>query len=261
MQNVNNHSLRANLVLGYAVAAAAALSLSNPFMHLNKGSQKDNDEPGWGDESVKADDKKTLEKKPEENAKNLRAKYPSSHVLRTAFALQCFELSTNPGEFCCNNALHLKTMEEMSKLRKQLLQLIFSSKVSDWQSEFAWSHGEISDVESAWRDKDPLLDCQEEKILRLAILAGWADRVAKRTGNSTDGDKKVNAVRYQACSVKETVFLHPGSSLSKSAPKFLVYCDLLFTERPYIHGATCIEASWLAKYAQSMCSFSKPHSN
>ncbi|CAI9093785.1 OLC1v1029361C1 [Oldenlandia corymbosa var. corymbosa] len=271
MQNVNNYP-RANLVLGYAVAAAAALSLSNPFTVLSEGSQKENDETRQGDKSDTTDDKKILDKlrkkKLKETAKNFRAKFsnPSSDVLTTAFALQCFELSTNPVEFCSDNALHLKTLEEMSKLRKQLLQLIFSSNVSDSLSEFAWTHGEINDVERAWRapaEKNPLL-LNEEEIVGQAICAGWADRVAKRTKGTlglSEGDRKVNAVRYQACSVKETVFLHRWSSLSKFAPEFLVYSELLLTKRPYIHGATSVKAPWLVKYAQSMCSFSSPHSD
>ncbi|CAI9774296.1 unnamed protein product [Fraxinus pennsylvanica] len=268
MQKVKDYA-RANLVLGYAVAAAAALSLSNPFIMLFEVSHNDTDDlkQDW---SEKTPDKKEKlrKKKLKETAKLSRAKFsnPTSDALTIAYALQCFELSENPLEFCGDNGLHYKTMEEMSKLRKQLLRLVFSSNCSDIQREFSWTHGILQDVESAWRvsfDKHPLL-LNEEEILGQSICAGWADRVAKRIKGASglsEADRKVNAARYQACMVKETVFLHRRSSVSKSPPEFLVYSELLHTKRPYIHGATSVKPNWLVKYARSSCIFSAPLSD
>ncbi|KAL5984186.1 hypothetical protein ACLOJK_018290 [Asimina triloba] len=61
--------------------------------------------------------------------------------------------------------------------------------------------------------------------------AGWPDRVGKRVrmvSDSSDKDRKANAVRYQACMVNETVFLHRSSSVCQSAPEFAVYNELKF---------------------------------
>ncbi|KAL2556665.1 RNA helicase family protein [Forsythia ovata] len=269
MQKAKDYA-RANLVLGYAVAAAAALSLSNPFIMLFEASHNDADDlkQDWS-EKIPDKEEKLRKKKLKETAKLSRAKFsnPTSDALTIANALQCFELSENPVEFCSDNGLHYKTMEEMSKLRKQLLQLVFSSNLSDLQQEFSWTHGIMEDVECAWRvsfDKHPLL-LNEEEILGQAICAGWADRVAKRikgaSGLLSEADRKVNAVRYQACMVDETVFLHRRSSVSKSPPEFLVYSELLHTKRPYIHGATSVKSNWLVKYARSSCTFSAPLSD
>ncbi|XP_022891561.1 ATP-dependent RNA helicase DEAH13 isoform X3 [Olea europaea var. sylvestris] len=268
MREVKDYA-RANLVLGYAVAAAAALSLSNPFIMLFEASHDDTDDmkQDWS-EKIPDEEEKLRKKKLKETAKLSRAKFcnPTSDALTIAYALQCFELSENPVEFCTDNGLHYKTMEEMSKLRKQLLQLVFSSNCSDFQREFSWTHGIMQDVESSWRvtfDKHPLL-LNEEEILGQAICAGWADRVAKRIKGAwglSEGDRKVNAARYQACMVKETVFLHRRSSVSKSPPEFLVYSELLYTKRPYIHGATSVKSNWLVKYARSSCIFSAPLSD
>ncbi|PIA57500.1 hypothetical protein AQUCO_00600312v1 [Aquilegia coerulea] len=166
-------------------------------------------------------------------------------------------------EFCNENTLHLKTMEEMSKLRKQLLRLVFHQKpVGDSEQDFVWSHGTLQDVEQAWRvsaSKHPLL-LYEEELLGQAICAGWADRVAKRTravSGSSGGHRKGNAVCYQACIVKETVFVHRWSSVARSSPEFVVYNELLQTKRPYMHGVTSVKAEWLIKYARSLCIFSK----
>ncbi|KAL0435922.1 UNVERIFIED_CONTAM: ATP-dependent RNA helicase DEAH13 [Sesamum radiatum] len=274
MQQVKEHA-RANLVLAYAVAAAAALSLANPFLVNFEGSHNDendlnHDEKAGSEESKKVPvtEEKSRKKKLKQAAKASREKFsnPTSDALTVAFALQCFELSGSRTEFCSENALHYKTMEEMSKLRKQLLQLVFGSSFTDVQQEFSWIHGNFEDVECAWRissEKHPLL-LNEEEILGQAICAGWADRVARRVKGASvlsDRDRKVNSARYQACMVKETVFLHRWSSLAKSPPEYLVYSELLHTKRPYINGATIVKSNWLVQYARPLCSFSAPLSD
>lgn len=274
MQKVKDYS-RANTVLAYAVAAAAALSLSNPFLMEFEGKYKDLDGLKQDEKPGSAESERDLGKeermrikKLKETARVSRAKFsnPTSDVLTVAYALQCFELSAKPLDFCKDSTLHFKTMEEMSKLRKQLINLVFNSKLCDSQQNFSWPHGTLEDVECAWRipsNKCPLR-LNEEEILGQAICAGWADRVAKRikdVSSLSESDRKVHAVRYQACLVKEIVFLHRRSSISKSAPQYLVYTELLHTKRPYIQGATSVKENWLIKYAPSLCSFSAPLSD
>ncbi|MCL7044930.1 hypothetical protein MKW94_007936, partial [Papaver nudicaule] len=272
MRKVKDYA-RANLVLGYTVAAAAALSLSNPLMMQLNGSQANKDGLNEEDESATKNSKKDLDKQEKlkqkqlkQAAKDARTKFcnPSSDALTIAYALQLFELAQNPYEFCKENALHLKTMEEMSKLRKQLLQLVFHQvSVDESQQEFLWAHGTVQDVELAWRvssDKHPL-SLSEEELLGQAICAGWADRVAKRiivVSKSSELDGKGSAVRYQAAMVNEPVFVHRWSTVAASSPELLVYNELIQTKRPYMHGITSVKSNWLVKYASSQCTFSAP---
>lgn len=265
VQILNNGkgSARRNLILGYALAAAAALSLSNPFVMQFEGdidtSKQDQDS------NVISKDEKVKKRKLKQNCKTSRAKFsnPTSDALTVAYALQCFELSENQVEFCDENALHLKTMEEMSKLRKQLLHLVFNQTPIDTQQELVWTYGNMEDVERAWTaysNKHPLM-LNEEELLGQAICAGWADRVARRVrgvSGLSEEDRKVNAARYQAHKVSETVFLHRWSSVSRTAPEFLVYSELVDRKRPYIHGATRVKPEWLARYSGFLCSFSAP---
>lgn len=253
LKNGNGPS-RKNFVLGYALAAAAALSLSNPFVMQFEGGSADveHSENAGKDEKLK-------KKKLKNISKISRARFtnPTSDALTVAYALQCFELSENGVNFCDENSLHLKTMEEMSKLRKQLLHLVFN------QQELMWSYGTIEDVERAWMvfsNKHPLT-LNEEELLGQAICAGWADRVAKRVRGVTglsEEDRKVHAPRYQADKVNETVFLHRWSSVSRTAPEFLVFSELVERKRPYIHGATRVKPEWLTRYSSYLCSFSGP---
>ncbi|KAF4403441.1 hypothetical protein G4B88_008087 [Cannabis sativa] len=265
---------RPNLVLAYAVAAAAALSLSNPFvLQFEESRTNKNDleqEPSFdASENNKITDnkqEKLRKKKLKEACKLSREKFsnPSSDAMSVAYALQCFELAESPTEFCDDYCLHLKTMEEMSKLRKQLLRLVFShSSDSDLEQDFSWTYGTLEDVEQSWGqsyNKHPL-SLYEEELLGQAICAGWADRVAKRlrlNSKSLEGEERIRANRYQSCMVKESVFLHRWSTVANSAPEFVVYSELLQTKRPYMHGVTRVKSEWLVEYARSQCTFSTP---
>nr|GEX16156.1 ATP-dependent RNA helicase DEAH13 [Tanacetum cinerariifolium] len=259
--NKGETSARQNLILGYALAAAAALSLSNPFVMQFEGDRAEADTT----ENIDAKDERRKKKKLKEISKTSRERFynPTSDALTVSYALQCFELSENREEFCNENSLHLKTMEEMSKLRKQLLHLVFNQTLSDTQQDFLWTYGNMDDVERSWMvysNKHPL-KLNEEELLGKAICAGWADRVAKRvkgiTGLSED-DRKVTSNRYQAHKVNETVFLHRWSSVSRTGPEFLVFSELVERKRPYIHGATRVKPEWLAEYSSYLCSFSAP---
>ncbi|XP_010499887.1 PREDICTED: ATP-dependent RNA helicase DEAH13-like isoform X1 [Camelina sativa] len=252
LKETRNYS-RANLVLGYAVAAVAALSLPNPLIMQFEGDKKNESEDAG--KTVKQDEKqRRKERKEKIKAARNRFSNPSSDALTVAYALHTFEVSENGTDFCEANGLHLKTMDEMSKLKNQLLRLVFSCcKLSETEDCFSWTHGTIQDVEKSWRittsssSKIPLLQ-NEEELLGEAICAGWADRVARKT----------KATEYQACAVQEPVFFHRWSSLINSAPELLVYSELLLTNRPYMHGATRVKPEWLVKHAKSLCVFSSP---
>jgi ATP-dependent RNA helicase DHX37/DHR1 len=126
--------------LGFASAAASALSFPCPFLMQNEfsGASKDHN-PDSDNEDQQ--ERKGQAKKRKAMVRDSRAQFvnPSSDALTVAHALWLFELSENTVEFCGVNSLHLKTMEEMSKLRKQLLRLIFHHSQSC--EEFSWKFG------------------------------------------------------------------------------------------------------------------------
>ena len=244
---------RANLLLAYAIASAAALSFQNPFIIH---SERDDENTAGSYRSIERENG---------NKKVGKVIFRSrtSDALTVTYLLQLLDLEgTKPKkeEFCRRNSLHFKTMEEILKLRKQLLELIFHLGSSD--EEFSWCHGTKNDVESLWHCSltGYPLRMEEDELLCQAILSGWADRVAKRSqhAKSLDKDRKARAVRYQSCGLGETVYLHPSSSVSNTPPEFLVYADLLYTKRPYLHGVTLVKEEWLVDHASALCEFSKP---
>lgn len=278
----HEHQCNSGLLLAYAVAAAAALSLSNPFIMQYEGDDSSRDsemsEKSGMEDSEKDIDKKmkTGRKKLKQTAKIAREKFRvvTSDALTIAYALQCFEHSQKKVEFCDDNALHFKTMEEMSKLRQQLLKLVFyQSDKGGFEEEYSWIHGTLEDVELSWQVSSAQypLSLVEERLICQAICAGWADRVAKRItpSRAADGEKSSRAIRYQSCTVEESILLHRWSSVSTVGPEFLVYNELLETKRPnkegvtsakraYMHGVTSVEPAWLVEHAKSSCIFSPP---
>ncbi|RHN64288.1 putative RNA helicase [Medicago truncatula] len=276
------HIRNSSLLLAYAVAAAAALSLPNPFVMQYEGNDSNKDsetseKSRMGDNENNIDKtEKTKRKKLKQTSKVAREKFRivSSDALAIAYALQCFEHSQNSVQFCEDNALHFKTMDEMSKLRQQLLRLVFfQNDKGGLEQEYSWTHVTLEDVEHVWRVSSAHypLPLVEERLICRAICAGWADRVAKRIpiSKAVDGETISRAGRYQSCMVDESIFIHRWSSVSTVHPEFLVYNELLETKRPnkegetsakraYMHGVTNVDPTWLVENAKSSCIFSPP---
>ena len=108
-----------------------------------------------------------------------------------------------------------------------------------------------------------------ESALRRALLRGWADRVARRAkadeaarlnaaadkdeDGGDGGGGRTKATRYRPAMLDLAVFLHPTSTLHRTSPDYVVYVDLLQTaKRPYLAGATAVEASWLVDDAPAL---------
>ncbi|KAG6735631.1 hypothetical protein POTOM_061730 [Populus tomentosa] len=147
----------------YAVATAAALSFSNAFLKHFEGSHTD---------SMAQNRMEDL-------------------------------LSTSPVGFCHENGLHLKTMEEMSKLRRQLLQLFFNHHVHELEAGFLldpWDRGGCrTSLEGLSSKRSTLLNVED--ILGQAICAAGLiglQNASEEIQVPWKGDRKASAVRYQA---------------------------------------------------------------
>jgi ATP-dependent RNA helicase DHX37/DHR1 len=58
------------------------------------------------------------------------------------------------------------------------------------------------------------------------------------------GAKRTRAVRYRVACLEDVVFLHPRSAMHATAPEYLVYGELLRTEkRPYMTGACVLRSA------------------
>ncbi|KAH7429629.1 hypothetical protein KP509_09G059400 [Ceratopteris richardii] len=298
MQIGHHYNVKDNpRLLAYAAATVAALSLDNPFM-IDIASEQDQDSKCEGGASQnmhstgtdvepvqgKADlefsggkvnaslgIKSMTERKELTQAKkthNQSYRHPLSDALSIVKALRAYELSDDPEELCSNKKMHSRILYEMSKLRKQLIQvyLVYSNEKETSGVSFCQGFT-VADVEVAWK-KDGVhcdLCIKHETVLRQAICAGWADRIARKVNmiemakDSSAGKHKGRP--YHICATDEKVYIHPSSSLRKHAPEYVVFNELVRTSRPYMKLLTSIDVNWLVTHASPLCTFSKPLSD
>ena len=101
-----------------------------------------------------------------------------------------------------------------------------------------------AEVQRSWK-----VSANELQIpLQIARRVHSAEHLAKeRTEAATSkaGQQRgMRAVRYQAASMAEPVFLHPTSTLSAAVPEFVAYTAVLRTpKRPYMTGGNYMAVS------------------
>lgn len=141
-------------------------------------------------------------------------------------------------------------MSEIRKLRRQLTNLVSAN------------FPEI-DVCIDPRMKRP--SSTQLKVLRQVLAAGFIDSVAIRqdvleTGGGK-GKKYKNArhVVYRLMWSDEEAFIHPTSTLyNQEPPAMLVYSELYKGGKTWLKGNTAVEAKWIAKLGQGLCSYGRP---
>ncbi|CAM6100679.1 unnamed protein product [Calypogeia fissa] len=281
----------ASLALAYSIAVAAALSLEDPFLREASTAEDDDDSRAHKrpkvnteeldfnkpDHAVNVEDDKQEEKakrkmkRNKANAAHATFKNVTSDAISVANALRAYEQAEDQEGFCKFHFLHAKTMHEMSKLRKQIWDLVVSN-YSDARSNLEavnqeghiWNENLLSACEDCWRARaEQKLNAKQEDVIRQAICAGWADKVARRLSVQERAampemwhQKRVLA--YRVCTSEEPVFLHPSSSVCKEAPEFVVYNELVNTSRTYMRGVSGVDSKWLVRQATALCIFSKP---
>ncbi|EEH56653.1 uncharacterized protein MICPUCDRAFT_18184 [Micromonas pusilla CCMP1545] len=228
--------------LAAAVATAAALSVDSPFLRSDAKQSDATDGDAPADDEERKRRRKLAHK----------FHHPNSDALSAARALVAFDAAGGVDDpraaekFCVEHRLHGKTMREMSDLRRQLLRILSKPPPSDPAA---------SSLE---------IGAPGETSLRRALLIGWADRVARRSKPSDvrekyDENDNTKATRYKPAMLDQNVFLHPSSTLHRSAPDYVVYVDLMQTaKRPYVIGATVVDAAWLVDDAAALTSLSSP---
>ena len=155
--------------------------------------------------------------------------------------------------WCAANGLHAKNLREASSLRKQLgatLARLACSSSSSASSSLSSSSAPLSPLlglPPAALDPAALVSAPTRRpsgstrvALLKAVAAGWADQVARRVHSLE---------RIEGPSV----FLHPRSALSRRAPAWCAFSDLVATaKRTYMTGVTTLDPVWLLTCAPGM---------
>ena len=153
-------------------------------------------------------------------------------------------------EFCDENGLRMKAVQEIRKLRIQLTNDINLN---------------VPNLELTVNPKmEPPTD-QQAKMLRQILLSGLGDQVARKI---PDEELKLKEQRhklkyaYQIPEMEEPVHMHSCSILKKKQPEWVVYQEVYETRngddtKMFVRGITAIEPDWLLKYAPGLCNFGK----
>ena len=152
--------------------------------------------------------------------------------------------------FCEENGLRLKAVQEIRKLRVQLTNDINLN---------------VPNLELGVDPKmEPPTD-QQAKMLRQILISGLGDQVARKI---PDEELKLKEQRhklkyaYQIPEMEEPVHMHSCSILKKKQPEWVVYQEVYETRsgddtKMFIRGITAIEPEWLLRFAPALCNFGK----
>lgn len=151
-------------------------------------------------------------------------------------------------EFCEENGLRLKAVQEIRKLRVQLTNDINLN------------------VPNLDISVDPKMEPpteQQAKMLRQILLSGLGDQVARKIPDSElklKEQKHKLKYAYQIPDMEDPVYMHSCSILKKKQPEFVVYQEVYETKngddtKMFIRGITAIEPEWLLKFVPGLCNF------
>ncbi|KAK9798902.1 hypothetical protein WJX73_005276 [Symbiochloris irregularis] len=236
----------------YAVALAAALSAESPFVHIDSLKAADGGEGEGQGEGGRRQQRA--------RAAHARLRDESGDALSALAALAAYQASGCSAAFCRDTFLHERHLQEMQSLHTQLTRALARPATTAMPHVGLDVKGQVSTTMS------PAV----RSMLCKALVCGWIDQVARRVKSSAqllhqqqahalNGKGKRRAVRYQAAMMEEEVYMHPLSALHKAAPEYLIYTQIIQTDkRPYMSGMTQVEARWLSEPVNPLCILSEP---
>ncbi|GMF43245.1 unnamed protein product [Phytophthora fragariaefolia] len=244
----------------YTIAIVAGLSGHSPFIHAVDRREKEKgaeDEEGDDEKKSELEEMEKEWREAEEMRKHAQWIDQESDVLSLLRAAGAYAYTGGSSQFCKDNHLHEKTMQNMLKLRQQLTRIV--NKL--YPEEEGFTTIEL-------KPKMPPPDLETQVVLRQIVAAGFLDQVAKRVpaGTITEGTKIERNCAYIAATgnVKEPVYIHPHSSVftpnPAKLPQFVVYQHIMRTTRAYMKMVTAIEPEWLAGIGKNtpLCKYAPP---
>ena len=146
--------------------------------------------------------------------------------------------------FAQKHSLHQQSLEEILKLRSQLCAML--SEPLD---------GLV-----------PPPTPSQQMIIRQVIAGGLADQVARKLSPeevvSVIGQKYGKNARmlptYVTLTSDEFVHIHPTSFLTREAPDYITYHEVVSSKKTYMRGITRIQPGWLLNLAPTLATLSDP---
>lgn len=181
---------------------------------------------------------------------------PLNDMAKILNVVGAYARENNKEQFCTENFVRYKAMQEIHQLRGQLTRMV--------QDNFANSPSVSSLVFDPYMEKPT---ARQLTAIRQIVACAFMDQVAIRrdlVGTvEANYSKKAKSVPYVTMWSKENVYIHPSSGLfgfsMEKAPAMVVYQDLQRTvkaveieSRPskiYLKGLTTVDPKWMATLA------------
>jgi ATP-dependent RNA helicase DHX37/DHR1 len=166
----------------------------------------------------------------------------TSDMLSALSAIGAYEFADDKEGFCHKFKLHSKTMKEIRMLRWQLTNLLNQQKSAAAQQ---------IDFES--RPPPPSRD--QKVLLRQIIAAGFVDHIARRIPDTNEAGEEISGKwKYVTGITSQEAHIHPSSFLYKIRPEWVVYKELIETNRVYLKGVTAVLLDWMTSLGPWLCS-------
>ena len=160
------------------------------------------------------------DKKDAADAARRMFQHPDGDQLTLLAVYESWEHAGRSLKWCQDNFVNPRSMEEASRSRSQLYDMLALKK------------------EYAEKIKK---DHRDSVLIRKALTAGYFFNVGKRA----DGVQN----SYVTMSDRREVYIHPTSSMFLSAPKYLLYNELVMTAKEYMRTVMEVKPEWLVEVA------------
>ena len=248
--------------LAAAIALAAAVSVETPFEGApGGGSSAPSDDPAAA-KAARADARKAAAALTDD----------TSDALSALAALAAYEAKPAHARdaWAASSGLSGRRLSEAAALRRQLVAIV--RRLATEASTSPLSSLPAHELDALSSPSPIKLPSSTRALLRRALAAGWADRVARRVRGAASAGAPTSArraIRYAPATAGAdgedgggaavVVHVHPSSALARRPPEWIVYTDLVATDaRTYVSGATAIDPAWLPDVAPSLVTIVMP---
>lgn len=264
--------------LGYVIALVAAFSVGNIFVQPAElgiiSAASSSSDANSNMDSIPQDASAVPTSQEKDKLDGVRQRYHQAHarfagldstgdVFKALVAVAGYDWAPNKAEYCKENFLRLKLLQETAKLRHQLAYLIAAATRPD----------AVQSVTESLTKKLGVPSEKQISVLKQIVAAAYIDQVAIRADLIDDVfvSKKMAVIHQPYATLMPTsekyVYIHPDSILTHSGsqpPDYLVYQYLSLSDaknaKIRMRPLVSVSGSLLSRLAEksSLVTFSKP---
>ena len=183
----------------------------------------------------------TVDKKAYENARRRFAVREGDH-LTILNVYEAYMKQRQAGSFCAKHYISSGVLQRMSDVRQHLLRYMrkafaepsrVATSVLQKTNQAPASFQKNRDLRHLYDEADPSV------CLRKCLTAAFFTQAARA---KSDGS-------YQSVREHAQLHVHPSSVLYNRVPEWVIYYDVVETDKPYMRCLTSVDPEWLSSYA------------